>query len=232
MRDPLAAVWPKYFVPARIRRAGLLVLSISALLFFLWLSQAVQSGNALSSDNQVRDFIHNQSFPALTWFMRYATHLGAGPVLSTLTIGSVAGFIYRKWYRAAILLVIDMVGVPFFNSNLKVFYHRARPDAFFGVPLLTSYSFPSGHSLSAFCFYGMMVTLLTARVRNRRTRVALWLAGALLALTVGVSRVYLGVHYPSDVIGGFAAALVWVSALMVFDQNEDSNAAEETSLTP
>jgi undecaprenyl-diphosphatase len=220
MRAP-SAFLPKYFVSARLRRAGLLLLSITTLLFFLWLSQAVSAGNTISFDAQIRSFIHSHSVPASTWFMRYATHLGAGPVLSVLTILALAGLLYLKWYRAAILLITDMLGVPLFNESLKAHYHRLRPEAFFGVALPGTYSFPSGHALSAFCFYAMMVALLSARVRNRGPRTLVWIAGALVILIVGTSRVYLGVHFPSDVIGGYAVALVWVSALLVFDQNEE-----------
>jgi undecaprenyl-diphosphatase len=221
MKDRLAAVWPKYFVPARLRRAGLLVLAITTLLFFIWLSHAVAAGETAPFDAQIRSFIHNHSIPATTWFMRSATHLGAAPVLSTLTVAAIAVFLYWKWHRAAVLLLTAMLGIPLFNENLKVHYHRLRPEAFFGVALPTSYSFPSGHSLSAFCFYGMTAALVSARVRDRRARMAIWISGALLILVVGVSRVYLGVHFPSDVIGGYAAALVWISMLLVFDQNED-----------
>jgi undecaprenyl-diphosphatase len=216
----LAIVWPKYFVPARLRQAGLLVLSITALLFFIWLSQAVTTEQTVGVDAQIRSVIHSHSVGELTWFMRYATYLGSAPVLSTLTIAAFACFLYRKWYRAAILLVTDMLGVPLFNENLKVHYHRLRPEAFFGVALPTSYSFPSGHALSAFCFYAMVVALVSMRVRNRRVRVAVWLAGALPILMVGTSRVYLGVHFPSDVIGGYVAAMAWICMLLVFDQNE------------
>jgi undecaprenyl-diphosphatase len=220
MTDRWTARWPKYFVPARMRRAGLLVLSITTLLFFIWLSDSVVAGSTAAFDLQIRNFIHQHSVAASTWFMRYATHLGAAPVLSAGTIVAIAGFLYRKWYRAAILLITDMLGVPLFNENLKIHYHRLRPEAFFGIALPTSYSFPSGHALSAFCFYAMVVALISTRVRERWVRMAIRVFGMVLILIVGTSRVYLGVHFPSDVIGGYAAALAWVSMLLVFDQNQ------------
>jgi len=220
MAERAAPIWPNYFLSAGLRRAGLLVLSISALLFYFWLAQSVQAGSTLAFDTHIRAAIHRHNSPALTWFMRYATHFGAPIILSAATIAAVIFFIWKGWYRAAVLLLVDMVGVPFFNAYLKTYNHRMRPSAFFGVILPTTYSFPSGHALSAFCFYGMVVGLLSARINDRRARFAIWLMGAILTATVGISRVYLGVHYPSDVIGGYAAALVWVSMLLVFDQNE------------
>ena len=141
MVESPASISPRYFLSARMRRAALLVLSISTLLFYLWLAQAVQSGSTLLLDNDLRTAIHTQSSPALTWFMGYATHWGAGVILSTWTIAAEIFFLLRKWYRAAILLLIDMVGVPYFNDYLKLYHHRSRPSAFFGLILPSTYSF-------------------------------------------------------------------------------------------
>ncbi|HMC29816.1 MAG TPA: phosphatase PAP2 family protein, partial [Candidatus Angelobacter sp.] len=80
-----------------------------------------------------------------------------------------------------------------------------------------SYSFPSGHALTSLCFYGVMAGLLSARIKSLPWRIALWTAAVLLIIAIGLSRIYLGVHYPSDVLAGYLAATVWVSAVIVLD---------------
>ncbi len=101
--------------------------------------------------------------------------------------------------------------------TLKYAYHRARPVPFFGgVP--HTYSFPSGHSLVSFCVYGVLAGLLSHRVRSTTHRLLVWLVAAVLVLAIGLSRIYLGVHYPSDVLAGYLAAAVWVSSLVAADR--------------
>ncbi|MBA2736501.1 MAG: phosphatase PAP2 family protein, partial [Pyrinomonadaceae bacterium] len=80
-----------------------------------------------------------------------------------------------------------------------------------------SYSFPSGHSLYAVCFYVGLAWLITSRLNNRPARILIWIFAVFLCLLIGLSRIYLGVHYPSDVIAGFAAAIVWLSTVFLID---------------
>src|SRR5438477_372017 len=73
-------------------------------------------------------------------------------------------------------------------------------------------------ALVFFCIYGVLAGLLTARIRNRRIRVLIWVAAGLLVGMIGYSRIYLGVHWPTDVIAGYAAAAVWVGGLVSLDR--------------
>jgi undecaprenyl-diphosphatase len=99
---------------------------------------------------------------------------------------------------------------------LKYIYHRTRPTAYFGMAP-HSYSFPSGHALCSFCFYGVMAGLLNARIKSLAWRLLIWLAAVALVIAIGLSRIYLGVHYPSDVVAGYLAATVWVGTVIVLD---------------
>jgi undecaprenyl-diphosphatase len=101
---------------------------------------------------------------------------------------------------------------------LKLAFHRPRPVAFFGSTP-SSYSFPSGHALGSFCFYGILAAILATRVRGRGAKFCVWMAAVLLVAMIGVSRIYLGVHYPSDVIAGYCAGAVWVGAIGILDRN-------------
>ena len=96
---------------------------------------------------------------------------------------------------------------------MKLGFHRARPAPFFGIPAPNSYSYPSGHALFAVCFFGTLAWILAARRASRLARGALWGGAIVIAWLIGYSRIYLGVHYPTDVIAGYASALVWLTVL-------------------
>jgi len=80
-----------------------------------------------------------------------------------------------------------------------------------------TYSFPSGHALCSFCFYGVLAGLLSARTKPLGWRLLIWIAAAAMVIAIGLSRIYLGVHYPSDVVAGYLAATVWVGTIIVLD---------------
>jgi undecaprenyl-diphosphatase len=116
------------------------------------------------------------------------------------------------------MLAITMLGVAALNVALKFAFHRPRPVAFFGATP-SSYSFPSGHALGSLCFYGILAAILAARVRGRGAKFCVWIAALFLIGMIGFSRIYLGVHYPSDVIAGYCAATVWVGAVGFLDRS-------------
>lgn len=156
--------------------------------------------------------MHAHSSAELTSALRFLTNFGEPAVLIALSGAATAALVFLRRKRAALLLIIAMVGGFLLDATLKLVFHRARPPAsFFGTPMPDSYSFPSGHALFSVCFLGTLALLVSARVRSRPGRVAVWLAAALLAGSIGFSRIYLGVHYPADVIAGYAAGAVSVS---------------------
>ena len=114
-------------------------------------------------------------------------------------------------------MVVTILGALVLDLSLKYAFHRPRPVPFL-VPVPYTYSFPSGHSLFSFCFYGVLAGLLTRRIRSQTGRVLIWTLAAVLVAAIGLSRVYLGVHYPSDVIAGYLAASLWVSTLVALDR--------------
>ena len=161
-------------------------------------------------DAAVRVFVQQAASPALTYVMRGFTLFGELPVLGALAVLVVAIFLRGGRRREAWLFAIVMAGGEILDQVLKFGFHRARPQPFFGILAPTSYSFPSGHAMMSACFFGMLAWLLTAREPRRGARIAVWIAAALLAGLIGFSRVYLGVHYATDVIAGYATAMVWV----------------------
>jgi undecaprenyl-diphosphatase len=164
-------------------------------------------------DAAVRNAVHAWAAPSFTFIMLGVTQLGSGPFL--LGVGTLAVWRLAAAGRkhAALLLAVAALGGEALDQILKLCFQRPRPEAFFGLAVPPTFSFPSGHALTATCFYGVLAALLAARTRLLAGKATLWALAAALVALIGLSRVYLGVHYPSDVLAGYAAAVVWLAAV-------------------
>jgi undecaprenyl-diphosphatase len=187
---------------------GLLGASFSAVLFVL-LAQVVASGNADGFDAFVRSGMHEWASDRISALAFGLSRLGSITVIAVLLGIAVLGFWVFGRRRSAVMLVLFMAGAVLLQNGLKLLFQRARPEALFGS-LPSSFSFPSGHALLSLCFYAALAGLLPAYWRWP-ARAATWLAAALLVLGIGASRIYLGVHHPTDVIGGYLVAGCWTS---------------------
>jgi membrane-associated phospholipid phosphatase len=197
--------------------AGLLV-AATALVLFTWLGREILEGEVLAFDDRLRTLVHGLASPRLTSVMRGASFYGGPGVLVPVGLLTAGAFLVRGWHRGALLVVVTLVGAGLLNGLLKFSFARVRPASFFDYPLPGSPSFPSGHALYAASVFGGLAVLLAARVGSRRLEIVIWLTAVSLILLVGLSRVYLGVHYPSDVLAGYAIGSVWVSAVALGDR--------------
>ncbi len=141
--------------------------------------------------------------------MRDLTALGSAPVL-VLFVLVVAGFLVaRRQYHALGLLLVATVGGILLNELLKAAIARPRPPAAFHLTEVSSMSFPSGHAMESAIIYLTLAALLARLVRTRTLQLYFIAVAFLLTIVVGLSRVYLGVHYPTDVLAGWTAGLGW-----------------------
>jgi undecaprenyl-diphosphatase len=148
-----------------------------------------------------------------------ASVYGAPARLLPLGLAAAAAFLLRGWRRGGWLVLVTLAGAALLNVGLKEFFARVRPPAFFDYyPTPQSFSFPSGHALFATCFFGGIAVLLSHRLRGWLARILVWVTALQLIILIGVSRIYLGVHYPTDVIGGVAVGVVWVAAVALGDR--------------
>jgi undecaprenyl-diphosphatase len=191
-----------------------LIASLAGLIVFLWLALSVARGAAIWFDPGIRAFVHQNATPGFTTAMRFMSDLGEPRALSTVGIGALIAMLALRWRREAIVFLIALSGASTLDWALKVAFHRTRPAPFFGTPEPHSFSFPSGHALFSICVFGTLAIIATERVGSRARRAAIWVLVAALIGAIGLSRIYLGVHYPSDVLGGYAAALFWIGAVM------------------
>ena len=187
-----------------------LAAAIGALIFFGWLADEVLEGETRHFDEVTRNAVHQLASPLLTTIMRGLSFVGSTLALTIGTIIVVVRFALLKWGREAKLFAITMVGAGLLNVTLKLAFQRPRPVPFFNLTAPETYSFPSGHSLTSACFFGALAAILTARVKSRRFRIITWVLCTSMFVLIGFSRIYLGVHHTTDVIAGFAAALIWI----------------------
>jgi membrane-associated phospholipid phosphatase len=178
--------------------------AVSGLLVFGAMAYPLARGGAIEFDAPVRAAIHAWAFPALTVAMRLITMLGSEYLLVPLAAILVWRWEKRGERSAAYLLVTGSLSAEAVTQLLKVLIHRPRPELFFGLLPTETYSFPSGHAFVPTVYFGILAGILAPGTRWRAAVVG-------MAALLGFSRVYLGYHYPSDVVAGWALAVVWLT---------------------
>ncbi|MBD2101204.1 phosphatase PAP2 family protein [Leptolyngbya sp. FACHB-261] len=187
--------------------AGAVVLALSVLLARYWLWEWL-----LAFEKSLLLAINARSTAILDRWMFAVTLLGqrevAGPLLGL--VGSL--LIYYHQSASALVLGINLAGSWLLNWIFKGFFRRKRPELWASPKRPLDYSYPSGHSMSAISFYGLLAVYGT-----RFLNITPWLTfplGAVLSIAVGFSRMYLGVHWPTDVLSGWAAGGIWLAACL------------------
>lgn len=137
------------------------------------------------------------------------TALGSGPVLVTIILMVVGYLVIERRFAMMSLMLLACLGGMILSEPLKLLFMRPRPTVVPPLAIVHSTSFPSGHSMSAAVVYLTLGALLARTTTRRRLRV--YYLGSALALSglIGLSRMYLGVHYPTDVVAGWAAGVLW-----------------------
>lgn len=195
-----------------------LIAAALALLIFSWLGREIIAGVTPAADEYLRTAVHQHASPGLTRLMIGASRFGGPSWLFPFGLILALAFLAARWRRGALLVVITIAGAALLNTMLKQGFARSRPAAFFDYPVPASHSFPSGHAFFAASFFGGLAALVAGRVRSRTLRALVWIVAVGLILLIGMSRVYLGVHYPSDVFAGYMAAVVWVAGVAFGDR--------------
>ena len=195
----LAAVW--------------LALGLAVSAFVIWafleLADEVLEGDSRAFDRAVLLWVHDNVPDWWNGPMRLLTALGYYYVVVPLLIVAPLLFYRRGWRLSAVLLVVSTGGSIVLTTVLKGVFQRTRPELFDSGYQASFYSFPSGHATVAVGLYGMLTVILAYRLRGT-ARWAVAACGLLVVLLIGFSRLYLGVHYPTDILAGYLSALLWL----------------------
>ena len=181
-----------------------LIICISSLLLFLILAYSIKTNANLIIDEKIYNFISKLISNNTTAIIKIITFLGSAIVVIGITILCL---LFLKNKKIGLFMAIDLTSITIFQYILKFIFRRERP---IGINLIeeTNYSFPSGHSLTAMAFYGFIIYLI---YRSNLKYKKVYIMGlSIMILLIGLSRVYLGVHFITDVLGGFTFSLFYL----------------------
>ena len=186
------------------------ILFLVCLILFLALTEDILEYQIMKQDitfyNILRKYFIKDS---ITPYMKIITNFGGATCLIAITILLL---IIVKNKKIGLLTLTNLVTITILNQILKFILRRPRPTEF-KIINETGYSFPSGHSMISMAFYGFLIYLIYKNIKNKCLKTTLIIILSLLIIAIGISRIYLGVHYVSDVIGGF---LISISYLIVY----------------
>ena len=161
-------------------------------------------------DRQVAVSFHQHASPTITRVARTISFFGSVEWLTAASIAVALFLVSRRDWLNSPQFAFLIVGGAALNVVLKHFFHRERPVLENPLVTLSSYGFPSGHTMGATLFYGFLALLAWKNVRNRAARVACVMGTCLGVLLIGLTRIYLGAHYLTDVLGALAAGVCWL----------------------
>lgn len=185
-------------------------------LIFYFFSITYNMSVMVRFDAAVSRFVQSFRNPALSdWFL-FMTTFGSMRVYIPLSILLLVYLVIHKRFLSALLTVVSLYGADYMNYLLKSWYERPRPDV---QTLITAagYSFPSGHAMNATAFLGFVSYLAITEYRlTLRLKIILIVISSFIIFSIGLSRVYLGVHYPTDVLAGMIAGCGWLLLCTLF----------------
>lgn len=182
-----------------------IVLAIVIFIFVL-LAEDVFENELFAFDSIIYNFLVQHRNTVLTDILKVITQLGGAIILVTISILCVI-FVKRKKYKLTIPL--NLIIIVILNIVLKNIFERPRPNEL-RIIEETGFSFPSGHSMASMAFYGYLIYLIYTNVKNKRLKYTLCILLSILVFLIGLSRIYLGVHYVSDVIAGFCFSMAYL----------------------
>jgi undecaprenyl-diphosphatase len=230
--------WTRSWVGLADGRIAAMTMGLLAAFFGLQFALVVVLGSFVETlhdreahllDSLGGPFLHGLASPGLDAAMTAATTLASAPVVPVLLVLATAGLLAARQGGAALFLNLSLGGSVVLNQLLKVVFHRARPDLHWATAQ-TEYSFPSGHAQNGLVFY-LALALIAWAIAGRRAGVAAVAVAAMLVLLIGASRIYLGYHYPTDVIGGYVIGAIWLVAVAIALRAADPGHALESRLT-
>ena len=211
-------------IVARHVLAGVVVSVLFAIIFVRIFDTVTDAGHKiLPFDFSLLQWMSQHRAPVPNAVAIFLAHSGSPPVIVGIALlGAVVSAAWRKVRGAAWTLPIAVIGAGVIIQGIKLFVQRPRPQAVphSFQPLIheTGYSFPSGHSLIAMVVYGLLGYFVLHLFRNHAARLAVRIVTVLVVFSIGVSRVYVGVHYPTDVLAGWTAGVPWLIACLALHE--------------
>ena len=189
----------------------ILYISIPLLLIILLITSKVIVGKELYIDKLAYHlFIEKLRNDKLTTFMKLATKLSNPEVMIIIAIISILFCIKLiKNKKLSLGIILNLAGITIINQILKFIFRRERPSGYRLIEM-SGYSFPSGHAMASLAFYGLLIYITKRLVKNKYLKILLITLNIAIIILIGVSRIYLGVHYLSDVLTGYSISIIYL----------------------
>nr|WP_269054464.1 phosphatase PAP2 family protein [Paenibacillus tundrae] len=195
-----------------------LLVAAGCLIAFVSIALSISDNQIHTFDDTLIGWIQGMESPGMTRCMQLFTWIGSEvPVVVITILAMLVLYIYLRHKRELLFLACVIAGSTLLNALIKLVFQRARPTIN-RIIEVSGYSFPSGHSMAAFSLYGGLAFLIWKHVPTATGRVLMIIVSAIFILTIGMSRIYLGVHYPSDVVGGYFLSGCWLAVCIWFYQ--------------
>jgi len=188
-----------------------LVLFMVCVLVFAKLAWDVRERETLPLDTSILTWIHTFSAPWLDTTARLTTQLGGSLLVPIFTLILTGWLWIKRYHNHALLIFVGVGGASVLSLALKALFARSRPELWHHLVHETSFSFPSGHALAS----AALAASIVAALWFTRWRIVAIIVGAVYVLVIGFTRLYLGVHYPTDILAGWLVAVAWVAAVAV-----------------
>lgn len=193
------------------------VIFAAGLVLFVLLTILMVTGNLQWFDDPIREWVYSIRNPALTEVLKVITYMGNW---QTITLLCIVLLLFRKTrLRYGVPVSAGAIFVTIFNRIIKLIFKRPRPEESLHLIEEGGYSFTSGHSITSMVVFGLLIYLVRKYVRNRKAANILTAALAVPWIFIGLSRIYMGVHFPSDVLAGWAlGAAVLVGIIVIVEK--------------
>ena len=189
-----------------LRLAVCFMLFLGVAIGFAQLADEVHEGETLAFDQSILRAINTTASPIWNTFYVNVTHLGGVVAVVGVTVVALGILLARKHYKQTVIVAASVGGAALISIILKLLFERARPELWDQLVTETSYSFPSGHAMMS----SVLAFTAIALCWRTRYRIAVIIAAVFYMFLVGYSRLYLGVHYPTDVVAGWLVSASWV----------------------
>jgi membrane-associated phospholipid phosphatase len=198
-----------------------LIITISSISFFKLAAEVWEKESVLKYDQIITNWVYSLRAPFLTDFMKIITSFGSTLIIIIFLSIVIAVLILIKKRKYILPLLITLLVNRIFVEIIKFVFARQRPTLSNALVVENSFSFPSGHTIIAITFYGLLIIYLFKISKSNILKVLSILIGILIILGVGFSRIYLGVHWASDVIGSLLIGISWLSFLLLLIENKN-----------
>ena len=189
-----------------IKLKSILLITSCAMLFTIILINVLNK-NIQIFDSSIYNIINSLKSDFFDMFFRVITRFADEEILILIALTCVA---FIKNRRIGLSIAINLTSVGLINYILKEIVKRPRPPIEFRMVQESSYSFPSGHAMASLAFYGLIIYYLFKYIKNYKVKIISGVALGLLIFLIGLSRIYLGVHFASDVIAGFLISCIYI----------------------